>query len=244
VDDLTLIFCLFLFAISILYSCVGQAGASGYIAAMVLFGFAPASIKPTALVLNILVSLIVSFRFYRAGHFSLRLFWPFAVASIPFAALGGFLTLSPRVFNLVLGILLLVAAVPLLFRQAFHERPVNRPALSLALISGSFIGFLAGLTGVGGGVLIAPLLLLTGWARTKIAAAVSSFFILINSVAALAGHLSATRELPANLPVFALAALLGAVIGSELGSRHLSTRTIQRILGVVLLLSAIKLIIS
>ena len=237
-------FCATLALVSILYSCVGQAGASGYIAAMALYGFAPAAIKPTALVLNVLVSVVVSVRFCRAGHFSWHLLLPFAISSVPAALLGGYLTLPPIVFNRLLGGLLLVAAVPFFFRRDSAALLVSPPRLPVALLAGACVGFLSGLTGVGGGVLITPLLLYRRWAAPKPAAAISAVFILINSLAALLGHLGATHSLPPALPLFALAAVFGGVIGSQLGSVHLSASAIYRILGAILFIAGFKLIYS
>lgn len=239
---MVLFLCGAFFVISILYACVGQAGASGYIAAMALFGFAPAAIKPTALALNVLVSAVVSLRFYRAGYFSWRLFWPFAVASVPPALLGGYFTLPPRVFDCLLGAVLLVAAVPFLVRRESPEYSISMPSLPMAFLAGSSVGLLAGLTGIGGGVLITPLLLYCRWAQAKPAAAVSAVFIFVNSVAALTGHLGATHSLPSGLPFFALAAVLGGVVGAQLGSVHLPASAIYRILGAVLLIAGLKLV--
>jgi uncharacterized membrane protein YfcA len=237
-------FCAALFVISVLYSCVGQAGASGYIAAMALFGFAPAAIKPTALVLNVLVSAIVSLRFYRAGYFSRHLFWPLALASVPAALLGGCVTLPTRAFNCLLGALLLVGALPFVFNRQAMENSASTPRLSRALLAGGGVGLLSGLTGVGGGVLITPLLLHCRWARAKTAAGVSAVFILVNSVAALSGHLSVARSLPSGLPLYASAAVLGGALGSQLGSAHLSAPAIHRILGAVLLIAGLKLLLT
>jgi hypothetical protein len=236
-------FCATLVLVSILYSCVGQAGASGYIAAMALFGFTPTAIKPTALVLNVLVSIVVSIRFYRAGHFSWRLLSPFAVLSVPAALIGGYITLPPLLFNRLLGGLLLVAAVPFFFRRDSAAHAVSPPRLTVALLAGACVGFLSGLTGVGGGVLITPLLLYRRWAAPKPAAAISSVFILINSVAALFGHLGAAHSLPPGLPLFALAAVFGGAVGSQLGSVHLSATSIYRILGAILFIAGFKLIL-
>jgi uncharacterized protein len=237
-------FCAALFVISVLYSCVGQAGASGYIAAMALFGFAPAAIKPTALVLNVLVSTVVSLRFYRAGHFSWPLFWPLALASVPAALLGGYITLPVRSFSCLLGALLLVGALPFVFSRKSVENSVSPPRLPLALLAGGGVGLLSGLTGVGGGVLITPLLLHCRWAHTKPAAAVSAVFIFVNSVAALIGHLSAARSLPSGLPLYACAAVFGGALGSQLGSSHLSPPAIHRLLGTVLLIAGLKLLMA
>jgi uncharacterized membrane protein YfcA len=241
-ESALLLFCGALFLISLLYSCVGQAGASGYIAAMALFGFAPAAIKPTALVLNVLVSVVVSIRFYRAGYFSWQLFWPLALASVPPAILGGSITLPAKIFNGLLGALLLVAAIPLLFRRDSEERPVSLPRVPLAMITGATIGLLSGLTGVGGGVLITPILLHCRWARAKEAAAVSAAFIFVNSVAALAGRLTAVKTLPSGLWLFAISVALGGSLGAFLGSARLSALTVYRLLGTILLIAGCKLL--
>ena len=236
-------FCATLVLVSILYSCVGQAGASGYIATMALFGFAPATIKPTALVLNVLVAAVVSFRFYQGGYFSWRLLMPFSVAAMPAALLGGYIILPPVMFNRLLGTLLLIAAVPFFFRRSASPTVATPPVL-VALLTGAAIGLLSGLTGVGGGILITPLLLYCRWATPRTSAAVSAVFILINSVAALLGHLGATTNLPEHLPLFALCAITGGMIGSHLGSARLSATTIFRVLGTILLGAGGKLILS
>jgi uncharacterized protein len=238
------LFCATLFLVSILYSCVGQAGASGYIAAMALFGLPPGTIKPTALVLNVLVSALVAFRFFRAGHLDWRTFWPIAIASAPAALLGGYLTLSPLFFNRLLGTLLVLAAPPLFFRKDFAETATHPPGPIAASLAGSGIGLVSGLTGVGGGVLITPVLLYCSWATGKRAAAISAVFILLNSIAALTGHFSATHNLPPGLPLFALSALAGGAIGSHMGSVHLSNVAIYRILGAILLLAGQKLCLT
>jgi uncharacterized membrane protein YfcA len=209
---------------------------------MALFGFAPAAIKPTALVLNVLVSAVVSLRFYQAGFFSWRLFLPFAVASVPTALLGGYITLPPHLFNCLLGAVLLVAALPFFVRRDSPSHSISVPSLPVALLAGSSVGLLSGLTGTGGGVLITPLLLYCRWAQAKPAAAVSAVFIFVNSAAALAGHLGATHSLPSGLPLFALAAVFGGAVGAQLGSVHLPASAIYRILGAVLLIAGLKLL--
>lgn len=246
-DPTLIFFCGTLVLVAVLYSCVGQAGASGYIAAMALFGFAPGVIRPTALVLNVLVSVVVSVRFWRAGHFSWRLLWPFALSSVPAALLGGWVTLPPLVFSRLLGALLLAASGPFLLKRGGGGEGAVVPApLLAALLTGGGVGFLSGLTGVGGGVLITPVLLWQGWAAPRPAAAVSAVFILINSAAALLGQLGAgtAAALPPDLPLFALAAVFGGAVGSHLGSARLSAEAIRRILGVVLLLAGLKLILA
>jgi hypothetical protein len=228
-----------------LYSSVGHAGASGYLAAMALFGLAPATMKPTALCLNILVATIATFRFYRAGCFSWPLFWPFAVASVPLAFVGGAITLPTTVYKQIVGATLLYAAFRLFFfTQAKADAGATRSVpVTAAILSGALIGFLSGLTGVGGGIFLSPLLLLMGWADTRRTAGVSAAFILVNSIAGLLGNLSNVQMLPTALPYFALAAVLGGLIGSEFGSRRLASMTIRRLLALVLVVAGVKMIL-
>jgi len=232
-----------IFAIAVLYSSVGHAGASGYIAVMSLASLAPEVIKPTALCLNILVAGIASWQFMRAGHFAWRTFWPFALLAAPLAFVGGHLSLPAPAFKVLLGGVLLVAAVRFVVRS--REDPVcSKPPLLPALASGGLIGLLSGLTGTGGGIFLTPLLLHMRWAPAKQAAAVSALFILLNSVAGLAGNLASTRQLPAyTLPLLAAAAA-GGLIGSYFGSRRFAPAWIKRFLAAVLLIAGLKLIFA
>lgn len=227
--------------IALLYASVGQAGASGYIAAMALLGFAPESIKPTALLINSLVALLVSWRFARAGHLNWQHLWPFAVLAVPMAALGGFISLPQLWFDRLLGSLLLAAALPLFIGKAVDTAQLRQAPRALAMFTGAVIGLLSGLTGIGGGVLITPLLIYARWASVKSAAAFSAVFILLNSVAALAGHWSAARQLPEHITLLALIAMAGGLLGAQLGSRWLAERRVQQILGLLLLLAGTKL---
>src|SRR5262249_39514112 len=186
---------LLIFAAAVLYSSVGHAGASGYLAAMALFGVAPAVMKPAALTLNIAVALITTFRFYRAGHFSWRLSWPFVVSSVPLAFVGGAITLPGAVYRVLVGLIMLFAAYRM-FWYADHETTTVEPWRVAALGCGAVLGFVSGLTGVGGGIFLSPLLLFMGWANFKQTAGTSSAFILLNSTAGLLGHLSSIPSLP------------------------------------------------
>jgi hypothetical protein len=240
-----IILSLLILAAAALYSSVGHAGASGYLAAMALFGLAPAAMKPAALCLNILVATIATFRFWRAGCFHWPLFWPFAVASLPLAFVGGAITLPTTIYKQVVGLTLLYAAVRLfLYTRAKAEAAATRTTLPLAaaVLSGALIGLLSGLTGVGGGIFLSPLLLLMGWADTRRTAGVSAAFILVNSIAGLLGNLTNQQTLPPALPYFALAAVVGGVVGSEFGSRRLANVTIRRLLAVVLVVAGVKMI--
>ncbi len=229
--------------VAFLYSSVGHAGASGYIATLTLCGFAPAMIKPTALVLNILVASIGTFQFWRAGHFSWQLFWPFAALAVPAAFLGGYLHLPVAIFKPLVGVVLLFSAVRLCFRRG-DPAEVSPPALPTAMGIGAGIGFLSGLTGTGGGIFLTPLLLFCRWARTRPAAAVSALFILVNSVAGLAGHCSSGQPVPSFAWTLAVAAVMGGTLGSHLGSRRFPVRTVCLLLAAVLLIAGSKLIFT
>lgn len=231
------------FFIAFLYSSVGHAGASGYIAVMTLFSLAPAEIKPTALVLNIIVASIGSWQFWRAGHFSWRLFWPFAVLSFPLAYLGGYLNLPTHIFKVVVGVVLLFSAVHFLMPPRAESEP-RAPSKSASIGIGAFLGLLSGLTGTGGGIFLTPILLLMRWTTTKTAAAVSALFILVNSVSGLLGNFSATKNLPSLALPLGVAVVIGGTMGSYLGSNKLQSSTIKRLLAVVLIIAGLKLILT
>lgn len=231
------------FVVAFLYSCVGHAGASGYIAAMTLFGLAPGTIKPTALALNILVAALAFWQFRRAGHFSWRLFWPLALASVPCAFLGGWLDLPDRGFKLAVGLVLLFSAARFLLDPP--EEPAARPpSLSASLGVGAGLGLLSGLTGTGGGIFLTPLGIFLRWDRTKTIAAVSAAFILVNSAAGLAGHVGRAKPFPDAAWPLALAAVAGGTAGSYLGSARLPHAAIKRLLAVVLAIAGFKLIFA
>ncbi len=236
--------CAALALIAMLYACVGQAGASGFIAAMALAGFAPASIKPSAILLNACVSAIVSLHFLRSPHFSWPLLRPFMLSALPAAVLGGYLTLPSSLFDLLLGGLLALAALPLFFRPHDEGNLVRQPGWPAAALAGSMIGLVSGLTGMGGGVLLAPLLLHFRWARPETATAICSVFILANSLAALVGHAPQLRNVPTELPAYLLAAVAGGAIGSRYGRLWLSAQAIRRMLGGLLLIAGLKLVLQ
>jgi uncharacterized protein len=240
-SDPLILLVLGVFVVAVLYASVGHAGASGYIAVMTLVGMAPAEIKPTALAMNILVASIGSWQFWRAGHFRWSLFWPFAVLAAPAAFLGGWLALPGEVFKLLIGVILLWSAVVLWWRPR-DEGATAAPSRHVALGTGAGLGFVAGLTGTGGGIFLTPLLLLMRWAHAKEAAAVSALFILVNSSAGLLGNVGSTRHLPGFIWILLLAAAIGGAIGAHAGSRRLPAVAIKRVLGVVLLIAGGKLL--
>jgi uncharacterized membrane protein YfcA len=230
-------------AIAILYSCVGHGGASGYIAILALFSLAPEAFKPTALVLNILVSAVATFYFARAGYFSWHLFWPFAATSIPFSFLGGYLSLPTSVYQPLIGVVLLASACRLFLKKDREAAEIQRPSITIALFVGGTLGFLSGVTGVGGGIFLSPLLLLLKWARVKEVSAVAALFILVNSIAGLLGHISSVQTIPRYVPVLALAALCGGITGSFFGSRRIPASGIIKALSLVLTIAGFKLLL-
>jgi uncharacterized membrane protein YfcA len=210
---------------------------------MALFGVAPEVMKPTALVLNLLVASIASYKFRRAGHFSWATFWPFAATSVPFAFVGGAIALPVTVYRPLLGAVLLYSAARFTFgfRGTDQTRPIP---LWAALAVGAVIGLLSGLTGVGGGIFLSPVLLLLRWAPIRTTAAVSAHFILANSAAGLAGHLSSVGQVHPMVLVWAVIAGIGGWIGSELGSRRLPPAILRGLLAVVLVVAGLKLLLT
>lgn len=232
-------------AAAILYSAVGHAGASGYLAVMALAGLGADVMKPSALVLNLLVGGIALARFSRAGHFSWDLLWPFALGSVPLAFVGGAITLPGHWYKQLVGVVLLIASFRLIAerRHGAETSTHDRPPTLAAIGSGAAIGLLSGLTGTGGGIFLSPLLLFTGWSGTRESGGVSAAFILLNSSAGLLGNLVSVRALPPAIWSWAAVALVGGVIGSELGSRRVATVTFRRLLGLVLLIAGLKLVL-
>ena len=231
-----------IFTVAILYSSVGHGGASGYLAVMALLAVAPEITRPTALLLNVFVATIGTIQFYRAGYFSWRIFLPFAITSVPFAFIGGMITLPTTVYKIVLGIVLVVAAIRLAWNLK-ADVETKEPNLLIALIIGAVIGLLSGLVGVGGGIFLTPVLLLMNWSETKTAAGVSAMFILVNSISGLAGNYSQVIDLPSNVWIWIGAAVVGGVIGSTLGAKRFDSLTLRRVLALVLVFAGVKLML-
>jgi uncharacterized membrane protein YfcA len=194
-------------------------------------------------VLNILVACIGSFQFWRAGYFSWKLFWPFALLSIPAAYLGGYLQPSASVLRILIGLVLLFSAARLIFRRGDPPKTESPPQLT-AITVGTGLGFLSGLTGTGGGIFLTPLLLFCRWAHIRQAAAVSALFILVNSIGGLVGYFTAKHSIPSLGVFLAAAAVTGGVFGSHLGSRRFPVPTISLLLATVLIIAGTKLILT
>ena len=233
-----------IFAVAVLYSSVGQAGGTGYLAAMAFVGIAPDAMRPAALALNVIVAAIATLRFWQAGQVSVRRLWPFLVASIPLAYIGGSIDLSEDIYNPVVGVVLLLVALRMFVPVRRHAQTadVGIPH-AWAIGSGGAIGLLSGLTGTGGGVYLGPLLVLTGWVAGGMLAGTTATFNLVNSGAALAGNLLNVGSLPAAFSLWAVAALSGGFIGSSFGSRRLDSLMTQRVLAVILLAAGLRLLL-
>lgn len=232
------------FAAAVLYSSVGHGGASGYLAAMALFGVATDVMKPAALVMNVIVALVGTVRFGRAGLVPWRMLAALFIGSLPAAFAGGLIQLSTASHKFLLGVVLLFAAGRLLWLgSASVIRHMPPPALGLAMI-GAALGLISGLTGVGGGIFLSPLLLLTGWEDTRRCAGASAVFILANSASGLLGHVWAARPIPSGILPLAAVALAGGLIGSSLGVRRLPTGALRRLLAAVLVVAGGKLLFS
>ncbi len=230
-----------LFLVAFLYSSVGHGGASGYLALMALFGFQQEIIKPTALVINVVISFIAFIQFYRAGYFKWKLFVPFAITSIPAAFLGGLLVVDPFIYKKILGLILLFPVLRLFgfFGQdADQLRNVNKMA---SLLIGAGIGFISGLIGIGGGILLSPVILLLHWGRMKETAAVSALFIFVNSLAGLSGQFISGIKLDSSIVALLCIAIAGGLTGSYYGVNKFNSIFLRRILAFVLLVASVKL---
>jgi uncharacterized membrane protein YfcA len=231
-----------MFLAAALYTSVGHAGASAYIALMALFGMAPAVMRPTALALNILVAVLTSLRYFQAGMFRWRVVWPFLLGAMPFAFLGGATELPGAYYRPIVGVVLLIGGARLLWPvELTTNRDPRDPNILVGIFVGAAIGFLAGLTGTGGGIFLSPLLLFVGWSSTKAASGIAAVFILSNSIAGLTGNFAIVRALPPDLPVYAVAVILGALVGTSFGIRW-RPPIVLKALGLVLVIAGIKLI--
>lgn len=229
------------FLIAFLYSSVGHAGASGYLAIMALFSFPVDSIKPISLVLNIVVAAIATYKFIGAGYFDRKIFLAFAITSTPMAFVGGYFKIDPYWFKILAGIFLILSAGLLLGRQFIRttdkKRELNVP---VAVGMGAVIGLLSGLLGVGGGIFLSPILILMGWTTVKQASGIAALFILCNSVLGLTGHYAALKYIPAEAFYFVAAVTLGGFIGAHYGSQKFNNKLILAFLFLVLLSAGVK----
>lgn len=234
---------LLIFILAFLYASVGHGGASGYLAAMALLGVSPLIMKPSALFLNLAVSLISFFFYTKKGYFRLKLFWPFAIGSIPMAYLGAQWSISDNLFKKILAISLIISILRLLIN--FPESKENRQIpILLGLFIGGLIGLISGLIGIGGGILLSPILLLFHWAKMKETAAISALFIFVNSLSGLAGIGDFNQIVFSKLIYWAIAAIIGAWLGGRWGAYFAMSKKIKQVLALVLFLASIKLFLT
>lgn len=241
-SDLALTACLGLAAL--LYSAVGHGGASAYLAVLALAGTATGVMRPAALVLNVVVAGIGSIQFARAGHFRWSLAAPFILAGIPLAYLGGRLALGEAVYRPVIGVILLLSAVRFAVTLRAPDAAGAQPPRGVAIAVGGGLGFLAGLTGVGGGIFLSPLLLLLGWADLRTTAATSAVFIVVNSLAGLAGFVQGGGALPPQVLPWLAVVAVGGLVGATLGSAHLGRGPLRALLAAVLAVAGVKLLLG
>lgn len=230
-----------IFIVAMIYASVGHGGASGYLAVMALFSLHPETLKPTALMLNIVVAGIGTYLYCSAGQFSWRVFWPFVLTSIPMSFLGGTFSLPPEYYRPVLGLVLFYAAWRLFVRRKEEDYDARPPALPLALVVGGVLGFSSGVIGVGGGIFLSPLMILLRWARVRDVSGIAALFILVNSISGLSGHMSSLQHVPDSAPLLAGMALIGGTIGALCGSRHLPVATILKAMSVMMVLAGGKM---
>ncbi|PSJ37363.1 sulfite exporter TauE/SafE family protein [Allosphingosinicella deserti] len=228
-----------------LYSTVGHGGASAYLAIMALFAIEPTVMRPTALALNLVVAGFAVLRFAIARQINVRLAALFAVTAAPAAFVGGMITIPPEYYRPLVGIFLCLAAIRLFWQpRALAERAVKPPPLLIAAPAGAGLGLLAGLTGTGGGIFLSPLIILFGWEEPRKTSGVAATFILINSIAGLAGNLASVRSLPSALPWFVAAVAVGALLGTWLGVDRLPRARLLQCLGFVLVIAGGKLLLT
>lgn len=236
-------FLILLFIVAFLYSSVGHGGASGYLALMALFGISTVLMKPAALMLNIFVSFVSFYQFYRGGYFKWKLFYPFALASVPMAFIGSLVTIDAITYKRILGVLL-IFALPRLFgffekKSAAEQKEVN---LYLALFIGAIIGFLSGMIGIGGGIILSPIILFLSWGDMKQTAPVSALFIFVNSIAGMVGLLLKGNTIHPIIYGWLIVALLGGSLGAYYARKKFSNTLLKQLLGLVLIIAIFKLL--
>lgn len=237
-------FYILLFVVAFLYASVGHGGASGYLALMAIFGFEPELMKSSALVLNLFVSLTSFLLFLKGGHFNWRIFLPFALASIPFTFWGSTIKIDPFTYKKILGFLLLFPVVRFFLYPNIKIKDKKPANFFLSMVIGAGIGYLSGLIGIGGGIILSPLLLLLNWTDQKQTAAISALFIFVNSLAGLAGLYSTGISFDSSMIGFVGVAFIGGLIGAWLGSLKFDQRILQFTLGIVLFMASLKLLLT
>jgi uncharacterized membrane protein YfcA len=239
-----LLFKLLIFIVAFLYAMVGHGGASGYLALMAIFNMTPALMKPTALLLNLFVSLTAFIQFYRNGHFKWKIFLPFALASIPLSFLGGMITLDGNIYKKILGIFLIFPITRFLFYRNYTDEELKENNILGSIAIGGSIGFVSGLIGIGGGIILSPILLLLRWTNQKQTAAISAMFIFVNSLSGLIGQITKGISLNVSMFEFAGIAFVGGLLGSWLGAFKFNQQFLKYALAIVLAFASYKLLFT
>ena len=235
------LFYVILFIVAFLYAAVGHGGASGYLALMAIYGIAPEVMKPTALLLNLFVSGSAFVQFYRGNHFIKKIFVPLAAASIPMSFVGGLLVIEDHLYKKILGLLLLLPVVRLFFFANTSPAALKASNPVLSLLVGGSIGLLSGMIGIGGGIILSPVLLLLKWTDQKQTAAISAAFIFVNSIAGLAGQFTKGITFNSHMLLYVAVAFSGGLMGAYFGASKFNQNVLKNVLGVVLFMAAFKL---
>lgn len=237
------LFLLSLLIIAFLYSSVGHGGASGYLALMALFGISTVFMKSSALILNLFVAGIAFVAFYKGGYFKLRILLPFVISSMPMAFIGAGINVDPKTYKIILGVCLLIAVMRMLIVNTDKFDKTKNPPVLISIVIGAFLGFFCGMIGIGGGIILTPLLLLFHWANVKEAAAVSALFIFLNSGMGLFGLMHTGISINPDLVFWISTAIIGGLLGSYTGSAKFSSLRLKYILAFVLVIASVKLFI-
>ncbi len=238
------IFYTILFVVAFLYASVGHGGASGYLALMAIYGIAPAEMKPTALMLNLFVSMTAFIQFFRGRYFNGKLFLPLALASVPMAFIGGMINIDARLYKTILGVLLLVAVARFFFTRNAKPEEMRPYKVPVAIVIGGVIGLLSGMIGIGGGIILSPILLLLKWTDQKQTAAISALFIFVNSVSGLFGQLTQGIVFTSQMIMMVMVAFAGGLLGAYFGALKFKQGILKNVLAMVLLLAAYKLLFT
>ncbi|MEO5684497.1 MAG: sulfite exporter TauE/SafE family protein [Chitinophagaceae bacterium] len=233
-----------LFVIAFLYASVGHGGASGYLALMATFSFSPEVMKPTALLLNLFVSAVSFMQFYRGGHFKWRIFLPLAMASVPMAFAGGLISIDGSIYKKILGLLLIIPIVRFLFFANIKTEEIKKSNIALSILIGASIGFLSGLIGIGGGIILSPILLLLKWTDQKQTAAISAAFIFVNSLSGLGGQLTKGIHFSADMYAYVAIAFVAGLCGAYFGSLKFKQTILKNTLALALMVAAFKLLFT
>jgi len=242
--ELMVLFYILLFAVAFLYASVGHGGASGYLALMAIFSMAPEVMRPTALLLNLFVSLTAFIQFYRGKHFIFKIFLPIALASVPMAFIGGLITIDAGLYKKLLGILLLIPIIRFLFFQNIPVNELRKNNIAISILIGGIIGFISGVIGIGGGIILSPLLLLFKWTDQKQTAAISALFIFVNSLSGLMGQWTKGIEFTPNMMGYVAVAFVGGLLGAYFGAMKFNQNVLRILLAFVLVVASYKLIFT